>query len=153
VSRSLGWSFGIGPFFRPNAIGKSRQELANEENMQHNIKFFRDLQAIHPPRDVSPRVLRQVDSARTAMRVSMKVGGLKLAVIAHKLRISEGYLSRLINGKRAMPEWFPAGFCWATECSLLERFLELESALQEQPCVRTVERRIAEQLHEWRAAA
>jgi len=121
--------------------------------MQHTIKFFRDLQAVNPPRDVSVQVLRQVDSARTAMRVSLKTVGTKRAAIAHMLGISEGYFSRLVNGKRDMPEWFPAAFCWATQCSLLEKYLELEAALSDAPDALAVERRIATQLVEWRAAA
>ena len=118
--------------------------------MQHTIKFFRDLQLCNPPKDVCPKLLRQCDSPRRAMRVSLKAAGLKLLACSRMLGISEGYLSKLVNEKQAMPDWFVPAFCWATGSNLLEQHLRMESLLATEPCERALDRRLADEL---RAAA
>lgn len=99
--------------------------------MQRNLEFFRDLQLKGPPVDASPKILRQVDSARVAMRTTLKAQGLKLLACARMLKISEGHLSKIVNEREPMPEWFPLAFCYATGSNLLRQYLALQEALQE----------------------
>lgn len=99
--------------------------------MQRNLEFFRDLQLKKPPVDAPAKILRQVDSARVAMRITLKCQGLKLLACARMLQISEGHLSKLVNEKEPMPEWFPMAFCYATGSNLLRQFLALQEALTE----------------------
>lgn len=99
--------------------------------MQRPIEFFRNLQSLNPPKDAPAKVLRQVESARMAMRLSLKLCGVKHEAIACQLRMSKGYLSKLVNERMPMPEWFPMAFCYATGSNALRQFLTLSEALAE----------------------
>ena len=113
--------------------------------MQRTIKFFRDLQAIHAPEAAPAKVVRQVESPHMAMMTTMVSRHHKLLTIATKIGVSESHLSRIINGKRSMPRWFPAAFCWATGCNLLQQHLDMRDALSE-PDMRATALRLALEL-------
>ena len=122
--------------------------------MQHTIKFFRDLQLRNPPIDVGDKLLRQVTSPRTAMRLSLQSAGMKRWACAQMLGISEGYMSKLISGKFGkhpndprwddLPEWFAVAFCWATRCNLLSQYLAAHALDGDDEAA--LERRLIEQM-------
>lgn len=125
----------------------------SSHNLQRSIRFFRDLQAVNPPKDAPMKLVGQCiaqDNARElAMRVSMQASGLKLLACATKLGIHESYLSRLIRGAHSesgeLPEWFVEAFCWATGSNLLKQCLRMEEA-DEDAGVRLLVTRMASDL-------
>lgn len=96
---------------------------------QQRIEFFRDLRLLPEPQRAALNIVRQVESARMAMRVSLQ--GHKHEAVAARLKISKGYLSRIVNEKQPMPEWFEEAFCLATQSWLLRQYLALQCALTE----------------------
>lgn len=119
--------------------------------MQKNIDFFRDFQLKKPPLDAPAKLVRQVESPRMAMRTTLKAKRLKLLPLAAQINISEGYLSKLVNEREPMPEWFPIAFCYATGSNLLRQYLALTDALEERHNTEQwLERKLANEL---RAAA
>lgn len=99
--------------------------------MQRKLQFFRDLRSLPAPTDAPAKVLRQVESARMAMRLSLAMCGVKHEAIAAQLEVSKGYFSKLINEQMPTPEWFPLAFCYYTGSNLLRQYLALQEALQE----------------------
>lgn len=99
--------------------------------MQRNLEFFRDLQLKKPPADAAPKIVRQVDSARTAMRTALRLAGMKRLVLARMFGVTESYVCQIVNERKPMPEWWPAAFCCATGTNLLRQFLALQAALTE----------------------
>lgn len=97
--------------------------------MQQRIEFFRDLRALPVPQKAAPNIVRMCESARMAMRVSLR--GHKHEAVASQLRVSKGYLSKIVNEKQPMPEWFEEAFCYATNSWLLRQYLALQTALNE----------------------
>ena len=97
--------------------------------MQKRIEFFRDLQLRKPPTDAPAKIVRQVESPRMAMRTTLKAQGLKLLGVSRVLNISEGYLSKIVNEREPMPEWFPMAFSYATGSNLLRQYLALAEAM------------------------
>jgi predicted XRE-type DNA-binding protein len=118
---------------------------------QRSIKFFRDLQVLHPPLD-APRkhVLQCHGDLSRAMRWSMKASSWKQEALAEYLGIKQPYLSKLVNLKHnetgELPEWFVLAFCCATGSRLLEQVIELSHEEAEQECERALARRMASQL-------
>ena len=99
--------------------------------MQRSIQFKRDLQLLTPPESAPKNILRQIESPRMAMRTTLRAKGLKLLCVAQRLNISEGYLSKLVNEKEPMPEWFPEAFCYHTGWNLLRQYLQWQESLDE----------------------
>lgn len=99
--------------------------------MQRSLEFFRDLRGLPTPEDAPKKVIRQVESTRMAMRLSLRACGIKHEAIAAQLQLSKGYFSKLVNEQMPMPEWFPLAFCYATGSNLLRQYLALQEALQE----------------------
>lgn len=117
--------------------------------MQRRIEFLRDFQLVNPPKDAPAKVVRQCDSARMAMRTTLKAKGLKLLPLATQLEISESYLSRIVNEREPMPEWFAEAFCIATQSNLLRQYLALADFESEaQDTSRWLERKLANELRE-----
>ena len=115
--------------------------------MQHSIRFFRDLQRLNPPIDADPEWVRKIDTPRLAMLVSLKAAaGMKQLVCSRLIGISEGHLSRVISGQRAMPEWFPDAFCWATGSNLLAQVIAFNDVLAGQVNERAAVRCLAQQI-------
>jgi hypothetical protein len=115
--------------------------------MQRSIEFQRDLQLCKPPVDAPRNILRQIESRRMAMRTTLRGRGLKLLAVAKQLNISEGYLSKLVNEREPMPEWFPEAFCCKTGCNLLRQYIALSEALDERADTeRWLERKLAAEL-------
>jgi predicted XRE-type DNA-binding protein len=118
---------------------------------QRSIKFFRDLQVLHPPMD-APRkhVLQCHEDLTRAMRWSMKASGMKQLALASYLGINQSYLSKLINLKHnesgELPEWFVLAFCCATGSRLLEQVIERIHEEAEDECEKVLARRMAAQL-------
>jgi hypothetical protein len=99
--------------------------------MQRNFEFFRDFQLKTPPVDAPSKIVRQIETPRMAMRTTLKAQGMKLLSVATQLHISEGYLSKLVNEKEPMPEWFAEAFCWVTGNNLLRQHIAFNEALDE----------------------
>lgn len=115
--------------------------------MQRPLQFFRDLRSLPAPLDAPARVLRQVESARMAMRLSLQTCGIKHSAIAAQIELSPGYFSKLVNELMPMPEWFALAFCYATGSNLLRQYLALAEALEErQDTERWLERKLANEL-------
>jgi hypothetical protein len=111
-----------GEYRRATDVGQKRSEPVS--GVQHTLTFFRNLQRIKPPKAAPSKLVRQCDSPRRAMRVSLKLAGMKRLCCATMLGISESYLCRLVNERQPMPEWFVPAFCWATGSTLLEQWLD-----------------------------
>lgn len=113
--------------------------------MQQRLQFFREIYALPSPEPAPKKIVRQVESARMAMRVSLS--GHKHEAIAHRLGMSKGYFSRIVNEQQPMPEWFPRAFCYAVGCDLLRQYLALQDALNEtHETARWLERKLAGEL-------
>lgn len=121
--------------------------------MQRPLEFFRDLRALRTPQDMPTKLVRQVQTARMAMRSTLRAMRVKQSTLATQFNKSEGYLSKIINEKEPMPDWFPEAFCYATGNNLLRQFLALQSALEDaRDSESWQERRLAHELRETAAA-
>lgn len=85
--------------------------------------------AHHAPLDAPANVLRLIESKAQALDVSIRAGGHKGAYIAACIGKSEGYVSRLRNGERPIPDKLVAPLCAATGSNLLRQFIALQRAL------------------------
>ena len=83
------------------------------------------------PKDAPASVLRQVESEAQALCVSIRAGNHKLDYIAACIGKSKAYVSRLQNGKRAIPSRLVGPLCAATGSNLLRQFLTLQAALSD----------------------
>lgn len=81
------------------------------------------------PVDAPAKVLRQVDSEAQALAVSIAAGHHKLAYVAACIGKSEGYVSLMRSGKRAIPDKLVGPLCAATGSNLLRQFRDLQAAL------------------------
>lgn len=117
--------------------------------MQRNLEFFRDLQLKKPPIDAPAKIVRQVDSARTAMRTALRMAGMKRLVLARLFGVTESYVCQIVNERKPMPEWFAQAFCYATGSNLLRQYLALQSALNEtEQRTDWLERKLANELRQ-----
>lgn len=96
------------------------------------------------PSDAHPKVLRQVETADQALRVSIKAGHHKQAYIAAVIGKSTGYVSKLARGRMPIPERLVRPLCAATGSNLLSQFLALQAALVADE--QTIEARLADEL-------
>lgn len=85
------------------------------------------------PKDAPAKLLRQVDSDAMALAVSMKAGGHKCASVGAAIGKSEGYVSRLRSGKRAIPDKLVGPLCAATGSNLLAQYRALCALLDDTP--------------------
>lgn len=76
------------------------------------------------PKDAPRKVLLLVESPEQALRVSIKAGKFKLAYLAAVTGLSEGYLSRMTHGKRAIPRDLVPALCAATGSNLLRQVFD-----------------------------
>lgn len=114
--------------------------------MQRTFNFMAVLQ---PPKNAPFSILSKIETPDQAIRVSAMQKGIKDAYYALEMHISEGYFSRIANGKRPVPDWFIEPFCWLSGSNLLKQFLALQDALHEAAgdlTAKAVERKLAEQL-------
>jgi hypothetical protein len=82
------------------------------------------------PRNAPAKVLRQIESDAQALAVSMRAGSHKLAYVAACIGKSEGYVSRLRDGKRPIPDTLVGPLCAATGSNLLAQYRALCAALE-----------------------
>lgn len=104
------------------AHGKARQALASFGKSAPQ-------QAFSFPVDVSMADLRKIDCEADALAVAIEMSGHKLATIAAAVNKSEGYVSRLRAGKRAIPDALIPALCRATGTNLVKQFRDMERAL------------------------
>lgn len=98
-----------------------------------NQKELRLAWGVHnAPKDAPNKVLRQVESEAQALAVSVRAGGHKLAYIAAIVGKSPGYVSRMMSGKRPIPEPLVDPLCAATGSRLLRQYIELQRAIEGQ---------------------
>jgi hypothetical protein len=83
------------------------------------------------PRNAPAHVLRQVESEAQALSVSILAGHHKLEYIGACIGKSKAYVSRLQNGKRAIPNKLVGPLCAATGSNLLRQFIDLQRALEQ----------------------
>lgn len=81
------------------------------------------------PKDAPLHIVRQIESEAQALAVSIMAGGHKLAYVAACIGKSVAYVSRLQNGKRAIPDRLIGPLCAATGSNLLRQFQALQRAL------------------------
>jgi len=108
--------------------------------MQKTLVFSPPFEAGHHPKDVSAKVLRQIESDAQALAVAIGAGRLKLAYIGRCIGKSESYVSRLRKGERPIPDALVDRLCWATGCNVLRQYRDLQAALSEGTERREVER-------------
>lgn len=82
------------------------------------------------PRNAPAHVLRQIESEAQALAVSILAGGHKLEYVGACIGKSKAYVSRLQNGKRAIPDKLVGPLCAATGTNLLRQFIDLQRALE-----------------------
>jgi len=83
------------------------------------------------PRNAPAHVLRQVESEAQALAVSILAGHHKLEYIGACIGKSKAYVSRLQNGKRAIPDKLVGPLCAATGSNLLRQFIDLQRAIEQ----------------------
>src|SRR5690349_7225670 len=81
------------------------------------------------PLDAPSKVLRQIETEAQALAVSIAAANLKLEYVAACIGKSRGYVSRMQNGKRAIPHRLIGPLCAATRSNLLRQFVDLQAAL------------------------
>jgi hypothetical protein len=84
----------------------------------------------HQPKDAPAKVVRQVETECQALAVSIAAGHHKLAYVAACIGKSEGYVSRMANGLRPIPDKLIGPLCAATGSNLLAQFVALQIALE-----------------------
>lgn len=80
----------------------------------------------HAAKDAPRKLLMLVESPAQALRVSIAARNHKLAYVAAVIGKSEGYVSRLVNGKRAIPAALVRPLCAATGSNLLAQWLDMQ---------------------------
>ncbi|NII73939.1 hypothetical protein FHW84_002512 [Dyella sp. SG562] len=111
-----------------NQVGNDRQLLTTAGNR---------------PKDAPQRVLRQVETEAQALAISIQASTHKLDYIAARIGKSRGYVSRMQNGERPIPEKLVGPLCAATGSNLLLQFIELQAALNEFETERSQIKRLA----------
>ncbi len=123
-----GFSYGGHDFFCPEPLGNARQPLATTGNLGLSFGVHR------APKDAPAKLLRQVESASQALAVSIAAGNHKLDYIAACVGKSRSYISRLQQGRRAIPDRLVAPLCAATGSNLLAQYRALQDAIDSSTC-------------------
>lgn len=84
------------------------------------------------PVDAPEKVVRQIESDAQALAVAMLSGGHKCASVGAAIGKSEGYVSRMRAGKRAIPDRLIGPLCAATGSNLLRQYRALRDAIEGQ---------------------
>ncbi|MDR3445963.1 hypothetical protein [Dyella sp.] len=126
--------------FCPKDVGNSRQ-LQSTPGNQSGLKLAFGVH--RSPKDAPAKLLRQIDSEAQALAISIAAGHHKLDYIAATVGKSRGYVSRLQNGERPIPEKLVEPLCAATGSNLLRQFIELQAALNEFESQRDQVKRLA----------
>ncbi|MFK3845310.1 hypothetical protein [Stenotrophomonas sp. NPDC078853] len=84
----------------------------------------------HAPKDASPQIVRQIETAAQALAVMIRAGHHKLDYVAACIGKTKSYVSRMQNGVRPIPEKLIGPLCAATGSNLLRQFLNLQAALE-----------------------
>lgn len=123
-------------------------------------RVFPWIQGLSEPIDAPRHTVAQCANYGMAVRIALaaKPGGPWTdAWLADRLKVSRGYLSRILNDQQPMPEWMHKPIAYATGSRLIEQFHALQHALDDQDSTRALIRRLAAQLRpaqtEQRAAA
>lgn len=126
--------------FSLDSVGNDRQAPTTDGNQSKlNLAF-----GVHrEPKDAPAKVLRQVESEAQALAISIHAGNFKLDYIAARIGKSRGYVSRMQNGERPIPEKLVGPLCAATGSNLLLQFIELQAALNEFETERSQIKRLA----------
>lgn len=81
--------------------------------------------------DAPRNVLLRIESAAQALDVAMQASGAKAAYVAACIGKSEGYVSRLRNGKRAIPDKLVKPLCMATGTNLLRQWIDWQDSIDD----------------------
>lgn len=132
--------FAHGKKICPEAVGNDRQLQSTSGNQSELRLAF----GVHrEAKDAPAKLLRQIESPAQALAVSIAAGNHKLDYIAASVGKSRGYMSRLQNGERPIPEKLVGPLCAATGTNLLRQFIELQAALNEFESQREQVKRLA----------
>lgn len=106
------------------------------------------MQAIEHPRNAPQHVVAQCASYGQAARVAlaMKPGGPWTdAWLAQRLKVSKGYMSRVLSGIQPFPRWMLQPISFATGSRLLQQYDDLQRALRitDAPTERDIVQRLA----------
>lgn len=106
------------------------------------------LQSVEAPQNAPQHVVAQCASYAQAARVAlaMKPGGPWTdAWLAGRLKVSKGYLSRVLAGVQPMPRWMLQPISFATGTRLLQQYDDLQRALRitDAPTERDMVQRLA----------
>ena len=112
---------------------------------QREFPWFQTVQA---PTNAPQHVVAQCASYAQAARVAlvMKAGGPWTdAWLAGRLKVSKGYLSRVLNGQQPFPRWMLQPISFATGTRLVQQYDDLQRALRitDAPTERDIVQRLA----------
>lgn len=91
------------------------------------------IQAVQTPQNAPQHVVAQCASYAQAARVAlvMKAGGPWTdAWLAGRLKVSKGYMSRVLSGAQPMPRWMLQPISFATGTRLIQQYDDLQRALR-----------------------
>jgi len=76
-----------------------------------------------------PIVGRLTDEAQ-AVALAIRLSGCSQAMIAKRLGVSKAYVSQLKLGQKPVPAWLVRPLGYATGCSVLRQYRDLQTALR-----------------------
>lgn len=83
----------------------------------------------HAAKEAPSKLVRLIDNDAQAIAVCMQASKLKASYVASLINKSEGYVSRLRNGKRDVPEALVDVLCGALGSRLLRQVRDLREAM------------------------
>lgn len=112
---------------------------------QRSFPWMQSLQApVNAPQHVVAQCASYAQAARVAL--AMKPGGPWTdAWLAERLKVSKGYLSRVLSGQQPFPRWMLQPVSFATGTRLLQQYDDLQRALRitDAPTERDIVHRLA----------
>lgn len=112
---------------------------------QREFPWFNALPApVNAPQHVVAQCASYGQAARVAL--AMKPGGpWSYAWLAKRLKVSKGYLSRVLNDQQPFPRWMLQPISFATGTRLIQQYDELQRALRitDAPTERDIVQRLA----------
>jgi len=132
--------FAHGKKICPEVVGNASQHQSitgNHSDLKLSFGVHR------AAKDAPSKLLRQIETPAQALAVSIAAGNHKLDYIGACVGKSRGYVSRMQNGERPIPDKLVAPLCSATGSNLLSQFIELQAALNEFESQRDQVKRLA----------
>jgi hypothetical protein len=112
--------------FCSNAVGNARQPM---EPIGPQAALRLAFGVHHAATNAPQSLVGQCETASQALAVAILAGHHKLDYIAACIGKSRGHVSRMQNGKRAIPEHLIDPLCAATGTNLLRQWMDLHHAM------------------------